>query len=143
MKNTAIGSALLLSGLPPLRNLAERWMDHLGSILMFHHVGPPGDESWVNRGLTVSPETLDRVLSILAARGYELVSMDEVPDRLTGARAKRFAALTFDDGCRDNLACAAPILASHGAPFTVYVTTGFADGTVFPWWHVLERAIAT
>ena len=140
--NRAIGSALFLLGLPPLRDLAERWMDHRGLILMFHHVGPPGDESWVNRGLTVSPETLDRVLSILAARGYELVSMDEVPDRLTGARAKRFAALTFDDGCRDNLACAAPILASHGAPFTVYVTTGFADGTVSPWWHVLERAIA-
>jgi peptidoglycan/xylan/chitin deacetylase (PgdA/CDA1 family) len=117
-------------------------MDHLGLILMFHHVDSPADELRVNRGLTVSPETLDRVLNILAARGYELVSMDEVPDRLSAARGKRFAALTFDDGCRDTLACAAPILVSHGAPFTVYVTTGFADGTVFPWWHVLERAIA-
>lgn len=142
-KNEAIGSALLLLGLPPVRNLAKRWMDHLGLILMFHHVGPAGDESRVNRGLTVSPETLDRALTILVARGYELVSMDEVPDRLTATRAKRFAALTFDDGCRDTLACAAPILARHRAPFTVYVTTGFADGTVYPWWHVLERAVET
>ena len=117
-------------------------MDHLGLILMFHHVGSSREEIRVNRGLTVLPETLDRVLNILVARRYELVSMDEVPDRLTAARAKRFAALTFDDGCRDTLACAALILASHGAPFTVYVTTGFADGTVFPWWHVLERAVA-
>jgi peptidoglycan/xylan/chitin deacetylase (PgdA/CDA1 family) len=136
--NHAISSALCLLGLSPLRHLTG-WVDHRGLILMFHHIGAAGDESLVNRGLTVSPETLDQVLDILAAREYELVSMDEVPDRLTGT--KRFAALTFDDGCCDNLTCAAPVLVSHGAPFTVYVTTGFADGTVYPWWHVLERAI--
>jgi peptidoglycan/xylan/chitin deacetylase (PgdA/CDA1 family) len=139
--NEAIGSLLLLLGLAPLRSMAERWMDHLGLVLMFHHVGSPRGATGINRGLMVSTDTLERVLNILLARGYELVSMDEVPDRLTAARPKRFAAFTFDDGCRDTLACAAPILARRGAPFTVYVTTGFADGTVYPWWHVLERAV--
>ena len=139
--NTVVGSLLLLLGLPPLRNLTERWVDHLGLILMFHHIGSPRDKMPLNHGLMVTPKTFETVLNILVARGYELVSMDEVPDRLTATRVERFAAVTFDDGCRDTLDCAAPILARRSVPFTVYVTTGFADGTVSPWWHVLERAV--
>lgn len=34
-------------------------------------------------------------------------------------------AITFDDGFRDNLYCAAPILIEHGIPFTVFVCAGF------------------
>jgi len=33
-------------------------------------------------------------------------------------------ALTFDDGYRDNLSIAAPLLAARGIPFTVFVCTG-------------------
>ena len=36
-------------------------------------------------------------------------------------------ALTFDDGYVDTAVHALPILERHGAPFTLYVTTGFAD----------------
>jgi peptidoglycan/xylan/chitin deacetylase (PgdA/CDA1 family) len=50
--------------------------------------------------------------------------------------------LTFDDGYRDNAAFAYPVLKRHAAPFTVYVTTGFADATAPLWWLDLEEAIA-
>lgn len=139
----AIGLGLRILGLPAVRRRALESLDHCGMILMFHHVGPPrSDRLPINHGLEVTPETLDRVLCSLKAQDYEIISMDETPERLTrpGHRKKRFAALTFDDGGRDNLLHAAPVLMRHGAPFTVYVTTDFASGLAAPWWHVVERA---
>ncbi len=139
----AIGLGLRILGLPAVRRRALESLDHCGMILMFHHVGPPRpDRLPVNQGLEVTPETLDRVLCSLKAQDYDIVPMDEVAERLAHGTPgkKRFAALTFDDGGRDNLLHAAPVLVRHGAPFTIYVTTGFTSGLVTPWWHVIERA---
>ena len=139
----AIRSSLSLLGLRGVRQLARGSMDHVGMILMFHHVAPPrSGRLSINRGLEVTPETLDRVVSSLMAQDYDSVPRDAVPERLAQASAgrRRFAALTFDDGCRDTLLHAAPVLVRHGVPFTIYVTTGFASGHVAPWWHVVERA---
>jgi peptidoglycan/xylan/chitin deacetylase (PgdA/CDA1 family) len=49
---------------------------------------------------------------------------------------------TFDDGYADNLDVALPVFEAHGAPFTIYVTTGLIDGTADIWWLILEEAIA-
>jgi hypothetical protein len=52
-----------------------------------------------------------------------------------------FVALTFDDGYRDNLEDAWPVLAKHEAPWTLFVTPGFADRSARLWWLELEEAI--
>ena len=36
-------------------------------------------------------------------------------------------AITFDDGYKDNLYVAAPILAEYGSPFTVFITAKFVN----------------
>ena len=53
----------------------------------------------------------------------------------------RFAVLTFDDGYRDNLEFALPVLQRHDVPFTLFVTPGFADANAGMWWLELEEAI--
>src|SRR5690606_2828824 len=79
----------------------------------------------------------------LRAEGIEVVTLDEMCRRLaTGDRSRRFACLTFDDGYRDNRDVALPVLREFGAPFTVYVTTDFAEGRGRLWWVALERLIA-
>ena len=55
---------------------------------------------------------------------------------------RRFVCLTFDDGYRDNLQHALPILRRHGAPFTLYVPTSFPDRAGELWWLTLEAVIA-
>ena len=50
--------------------------------------------------------------------------------------------LTFDDGYRDNLEFAYPILREAGFPFAVYVPTSFPDRLGELWWLVLEAVIA-
>jgi peptidoglycan/xylan/chitin deacetylase (PgdA/CDA1 family) len=82
-------------------------------------------------------------VSGLRRADIDIVPIDEAYRRVVaGKSAKRFVTLTFDDGFRDNLAFAWPILKRHEIPFTIYVASSFADGTGVLWWVVLERAVA-
>jgi len=49
----------------------------------------------------------------------------------------RAVALTFDDGYRDQLELAAPMLARLGLPATFFLVPGLLDGTARPWWELL------
>lgn len=130
---------------------AHRWGRRLGqgigAILMLHHVRPflAARAGFApNRLLEVTPEWLDEALTLIRADGHELVDMDELAERIADpARARdRFSiAVTFDDGYRDNVEHALPVLERHGAPWTLHVTTGFADATASLWWLELEEAI--
>lgn len=126
---------------------ADRWSRGLaqgaGVILTLHHVRPArGLGFQPNRLLEITPDFLDRALTLIRAEGYDLVSLDEALARLVEPKRGRFfVALTFDDGYRDNLEHAWPVLAKHGAPWTLFVTTGFADRTARLWWLELEEAI--
>ena len=109
---------------------------------MLHHVRPWRERAFApNRVLEITPQFLDRTLAVAKELGFELASLDEVPGRLA-APGRPFAAVTFDDGYRDTVEHALPVLRRHGAPFTVFVTTGFAEGTGRLWWVELEEAIA-
>ncbi|MFH6784384.1 MULTISPECIES: polysaccharide deacetylase family protein [Methylobacterium] len=126
---------------------ADRWLAPAargrGVILTFHHVHPdepPPGAYAPNRLLAITPTFLDRTLITLRARGFAIVPLSELPRRL-GEDGPPFAVLTFDDGYRDNLEHAAPVLRRHGAPWTLFVTHDFAAGTGRLWWIELERAI--
>lgn len=141
-KIAAIGWGLSVLGQHPIHFGGRAHASHRGIVLMFHHVRPRNSMRLrTNRGIEITPETLDHVLRCLRTQGYDIVPMDAVPERLAGRPTRRFAALTFDDGSRDLLEHAVRILVRHAAPFTINVTTGFADGTIAPWWHVAERAV--
>jgi peptidoglycan/xylan/chitin deacetylase (PgdA/CDA1 family) len=127
---------------------ADRWLTPaargLGVILTFHQVSPdPVPFFAPNRLLGITPEFLDLTLRELDARGFEVIGLDAVPERLAEPDyGPPFAVLTFDDGYRDNVVHARPILARYGAPWTLFVTSAFADQTGRLWWIELERAIA-
>jgi peptidoglycan/xylan/chitin deacetylase (PgdA/CDA1 family) len=52
----------------------------------------------------------------------------------------RAVAITFDDGYRDNLELAVPLLERLGLPATFFLVPGFLSGAVKPWWEVLAWA---
>jgi len=127
---------------------ADRWGRGLaqgkGAILTLHHVRPAatGGGFRPNGLLEVTPDFLDRALTLIRAEGYDIVSLDEALARLADPKPGRFfVALTFDDGYRDNLDHAWPVLAKHQAPWTLYVVRGFAERTARLWWLELEEAI--
>ncbi|MCV0424436.1 MAG: polysaccharide deacetylase family protein [Roseibium sp.] len=115
-----------------------------GAVFMMHHVRPAKPDSFQpNRHLEITPEFLRLAVERIRANGYEIISLDEAVDLLkSGYGHHRYAVLTFDDGYRDNLEIAYPILKEMEAPFTVFVATGLIDRTSELWWLVLEQIIA-
>ncbi len=124
--------------------LARSFFAGRGAILTLHRVLPAHDEPFQpHRGLEVTPTFLDAALAALRQADVDLVSMDEAWRRLSGdPGARRFVAVTFDDGYRDTLEHAWPILKRHEVPVTLYVASAFAEGTGVLWWEVLGQAVA-
>lgn len=147
LKHAAVDLTLRGIGGTVAGRLAQGWMRGLGAILMFHHVRPwRAREAAPNRELEITPEFLDETLGLLKRRGIAIVTLDEAVERLEQAARGEpagapFAALTFDDGYRDNLEWALPILKRECAPMTLFVTTGFAAREVGLWWVEAEQAL--
>lgn len=55
---------------------------------------------------------------------------------------RRAVALTFDDGYRDNLELAVPVLRGMGLRATFYLMPRILDGDVSPWWERVGWAFA-
>ena len=133
---------------------ADRWLSGLGMaglkqgrgfILTLHRVRPPHPPAFApNQFLDITPQFLDHSLTFFQEAGFEPLSIDQVPERLTrtSAREKPFFVVTFDDGYRDVLEHAWPILRKHRCPWTVYITSDYAQGQGRIWWLELEEAIA-
>jgi peptidoglycan/xylan/chitin deacetylase (PgdA/CDA1 family) len=115
-----------------------------GVILTLHHVRPARAGAFQpNRSLEVTPEFLDDVINALRREGLEFVSLDEMHRRLCrGHLHHRFVCITFDDGYRDNLEWAYPILRHHRVPFAIFVASDFADHRGHLWWRTIEEAVS-
>jgi peptidoglycan/xylan/chitin deacetylase (PgdA/CDA1 family) len=116
----------------------------VGAIFMLHHVRPRRDgEFQPNRHLEVAPEFLRAMLAHLRSRGIDIITIDEVHQRLIERNfSRRFACFTLDDGYRDNRDFALPLMREFEVPFTVFVASDFAQGTGRLWWIALEMVIA-
>lgn len=126
---------------------ADRWLrpaaQGKGIILAFHRVRPWKDALFApNRFLEITPTFLERTIDALAGAGFDFLPIDAVPERLVETSRRRpFAVFTFDDGYRDNLRYAWPILKRKGVPWTIYVVPDFLDAKGVLWWLDLEAYV--
>lgn len=144
LRNTVIRAGLEALYFSGAHHLLRPIFAGVGVILMLHHVRPRRDDAFQpNHHLEVEPEFLRAMLAHLRSLDIDIVTMDEVHQRLQARDfARRFACFTFDDGYRDNRDFALSVMREFDAPLTVYVTSNFADGTGQLWWVALERVIA-
>src|SRR4029077_16790744 len=97
-------------------------------VLIYHRVSDDSDQ------FAVSPETFKRQMEALAESGQRVVDLYEI-ETLSLAPDEAAVALTFDDGYRDILDNALPVLREHGFPSTVFVVPGALEGTsTFSWY---------
>jgi peptidoglycan/xylan/chitin deacetylase (PgdA/CDA1 family) len=99
-------------------------------ILYYHRVAKDHDP------LAVTPDAFRRQMDALAASEQRVVDLYEI-DALELAPGEAAVALTFDDGYRDVLQAALPVMREHGFASTVFVVPGAIAGTsAFPWYGV-------
>jgi peptidoglycan/xylan/chitin deacetylase (PgdA/CDA1 family) len=111
-----------------LRRIARRRPVILG----YHGVGRPrlGDDL---ARLQVTPERFRAQLELMLSAGFRFVTVAELALELgDGPPPPGLAAVSFDDGLRNNRTTALPILQQLGIPATVYVTIDFIGGRN-PW----------
>lgn len=116
----------------------------IGHILCFHRVCKRNNIERLSMcsGLEVTPEYLEKIINFFSTRKYDIISLDQLLYNLEIRKInKKFVVFTFDDGYLDNLIYAYPIFKRYNIPFTIYITTGFADRSAVLWWHLLEDLI--
>jgi peptidoglycan/xylan/chitin deacetylase (PgdA/CDA1 family) len=89
------------------------------SVLVYHSISSPVEP--MEADADISPERFKRQLRWLS-RWRRVVPLDET---LRVGASRRLVAITFDDGYRDNLTVALPMLEKFQLPMTLFVAAGF------------------
>ena len=144
MKSTIIRGGFETLYFSGLYHVMRPFVGGLGVILTLHHVRPQRpDRFQPSRLLEVSPEFFENLLRLLRGTRRDLISLDEMYRRLLAGEPPRpFACVTFDDGYRDVLRYAYPLLKRYDVPFALYIPTSFPDRLGELWWVALEAVIA-
>jgi peptidoglycan/xylan/chitin deacetylase (PgdA/CDA1 family) len=111
--------------MPPV-NPAPISLPRAPRVLMYHSISPATGPD--PHALRVHPDRLDRQLSWLRRRGLRGVSVAEWLAAVDRGRSARLVALTFDDGYRDFVEHAMPLLDRHGMTASVYVVADKLGG---------------
>lgn len=98
-------------------------------ILTYHQLDTPPPKGTPYRGLTVAPATFSRHMRLLKAMGYRGLSMRDLLPYLRGEKQGKVFGLTFDDGFRNVLQHALPVLHATGFTATNYFVAGQIDGS--------------
>ena len=91
-------------------------------ILMYHMIAHHKPRARFNK-LRVEPIEFDKQIKWLTENGWQFVFLSELEETSTGKRV----ALTFDDGYRDNLIAADPVLKKYGGKATLFLTVDRHD----------------
>ena len=104
-------------------------MPHHVPILMYHSVDKECSDAY--RRWTMSPANFGRQMKLLAENEYRPVSVSELVGQLNagGTIPPKTVAITFDDGLRDFLTGAMPVLQHYRFPATLYVVSGCVGAT--------------
>ena len=137
-----------MSGFSPLKDLlawglrmAPRRAAPAGRdlVLCYHGV----DDGYTREGEFVDPKkklplaTFRRQLDMLSQIG-RFVPLHEMYEAPRPERGWRFA-ITFDDGYRNNIEAALPVLEEYRAPLTWFVASAFVENRHrLPWWDLLQ-----
>ena len=94
-------------------------------ILMLHTVN---DKPGLNPlgELSVSSRGLDAYLKVFKKWKYQMISMDDLINK-NYDEGKPYVVLTFDDGYKDNLTVAMPVLKKYGARATIFVNPAYVS----------------
>ncbi len=110
-------------------------------ILQYHHVSTA-----TPRVTSVSHDEFRAHLEYLRTNGFTVLRLEDIVQTLRsgGTLPDKAAAITFDDGYRNNYDTAFPLLREYGWPFTLFVSAGLVDSNpqLYLTWEQLREMAA-
>lgn len=107
---------------------------------MYHRVLPPGAAiDGLNKGIGVSQDLFEQHIRCIAEK-YRFLRLDDLPGHMRN-KEPMGVVITFDDGYRDTLELALPVLEKYSVPATVFVSTCYPDGDCRVWWFELSELL--
>ncbi|WP_241291854.1 polysaccharide deacetylase family protein [Burkholderia stabilis] len=97
-------------------------------ILMYHQIRPLPPPADRLRGLSVAPDAFRRQMTLFRRLGYRGLSVGELQPYLRGERHGKVFGISFDDGFRNVLTHAMPVLDALGFTATCYFVAGRFGG---------------
>jgi peptidoglycan/xylan/chitin deacetylase (PgdA/CDA1 family) len=131
-------AAALVFGNPVLSPLRSR----AGAlrIVAYHRIvaGPWDDFAFDEEVISATPEAFDAQMRF-AKKNFDVISFRDLEacDREGRPWPKRALIVTFDDGYRDNLTVAFPILRELNLPATIFLATGHIGQAKLFWWDLI------
>jgi len=109
------------------------------AILNYHRICSDSEHLKKKDELTVSVSKFKQQLNFLK-KNYHFVSLDNFI-KFEKSKKKKIS-ITFDDGYKDNLTYALPVLKELDIPATIYIVTKFLKGEFDIWWYELKDYIS-
>jgi peptidoglycan/xylan/chitin deacetylase (PgdA/CDA1 family) len=103
-------------------------------ILMYHRVAEDELDPWQ---LCVSPNNFAAQMDLLRRTRRPMRLADLTRELEQGRCPRQAVVVTFDDGYRDNLLAALPVLEAFDVPATVFCTAGVVGSEQAFWWDQL------
>lgn len=97
-------------------------------ILMYHSIAEVPRGTFM-RSLHVSPKRFAFQMYLLKILGYRGVSISELHQNMTKKNPEKVVGISFDDGYKNNLTNALPILKNLGFSATIYIVSQSIGGT--------------
>lgn len=111
-------------------------------VLAYHRIGDPAESPEYSPVFSATAEGFRAQIEAIR-RGFRLLSPRELTDAASGdlPLAEPCAALTFDDGYRDQFDLALPILNDLGTTATFFIPPDLIDRPRPFWWDLVSRII--
>lgn len=102
---------------------------------LFHRVNPQRDKLWD----PMSVELFEKCIRYISKK-YDVIQFEELAfSNKYKNKGKKIATIMFDDGYKDNIDFAAPILKKYNVKASFYVVTECIDKNIPTWTHILEH----
>ena len=104
---------------------------------LFHRVNDEKDDLWP----PMTPALFERIIGTLV-NNYRVVCLEEwLQEGAPDFAGKKVATVSFDDGYKDNIEYAAPILEKYNCPASFYVATDCINKNIPTWTYLLDHAL--
>jgi peptidoglycan/xylan/chitin deacetylase (PgdA/CDA1 family) len=101
---------------------------------LFHRVNPERDTLWDPMDVKLFDKTIQFIKN-----HYDIVQIEDFHHINLNSKVNRYATVTFDDGYKDNIEFAAPVLQKHNTKASFYIVTDCIDQNIPTWTHELKH----